>query len=110
MIVWDHTSIMARRWPTQSVGPPEKGMKAAVRPSRASAAAHVHFVLRVSVPLPLMYASRASGLLSAAATGIRRVFTSTQGVQLGNRQNCEVERRLPHRSGKHAHSTRSARG
>ena len=65
------TSIMARRWPMQSVGPPENGINAAVRPSCAPAASGIHFVLRVSVPLPLMYDSAASGLPHAAA-GPRR--------------------------------------
>ena len=71
LVVKDCTSIMARRWPTQSVGPPENGMKAAVRPSCASAAVGIHFVLRVSEPLPLMYGSAAPALPHAAA-GPRR--------------------------------------
>jgi len=37
-------SIIARRWPRQSTGPPLKGRKAARRPSSSPAAADIHFV------------------------------------------------------------------
>ena len=47
------TSIMARRCPMQSTGPPLKGRKAALRASCAPAEPDIHFAPRASVPAPL---------------------------------------------------------
>ena len=72
---------MARRWPTQSMGPPENGRKAALRPSSDAPAAAVHLVLAVSAPLvdrvrlagpaALMLRVRVAGTAVSAALALR---------------------------------------
>lgn len=75
------TIIMARRWPTQSMGPPENGRKAALRPSSDTPAADVHLVLAVSAqimdrfrlagPAMLMLQVRVAGAAVSAALALR---------------------------------------
>ena len=59
------TSIIARRCPMQSMGPPLKGRKAALRGSSATAEPDIHLAPRASMPAPLPPASGGAWVLPA---------------------------------------------